>query len=86
MKKLSKKEAEEKIKDFFSSIKSKTPEEIRKMKKLSMRYGLKLGDLRKTFCKKCLHSYSGEEKVRIKNKMKTIKCGNCDYTGRWQLE
>lgn len=86
MKKPSKKEAEERIKEFFLNIKNKTPDEVKKMKKLSMRFGLKLGDLRKKFCKKCLYPYSGKEKIRIKNKMKSVECENCENTNRWKIK
>ena len=44
MEKLSKKEAEEDIKGFFLNIKNKSPEEVGKIKKISMRHGLKLGE------------------------------------------
>jgi len=41
-----------------------------------------LKEKRKLFCKKCLKPYSGKEKVRIKNKVKTITCENCGYISR----
>lgn len=86
MKKLSKKEAEERIKEFFLDIKNKTLDEVKKIKKLSMRHGLKLGELRKRFCRKCLHPYSGKEKIIIKNGMKSIECENCKSRNRWKIK
>ena len=81
MKTLTKTEAEEKIQEFFQNLKNKTPEEIKKIKKLAMHYNIKLKDKRKLFCKKC---YSNKLKIkRIKNKIKTIQCQNCGYVGRW---
>ena len=74
------------ISKFFLDIKNKNPEEIRKIKKLSMRFSLKLGELRKKFCKKCLHPYSGREKIIIKKDMKSVECGNCGNINRWKIK
>lgn len=84
--KLSKSEAEEKIKEFFSHIKHKTPEEIRKIKKLAMNHKIKLGDKRKLFCKKCLAPYARDSSVNIKNGFITILCGKCGFKNRWKLK
>ena len=85
MKKFSKKESETKMNDFFKEIKSKTPKEILKMKKLTMSQNIPLKELRKKFCKKCLAPYSGNEKIRIKDKIKTITCKKCEYIARWKI-
>lgn len=83
-KKLTKAQAEEKIQEFFQNIQDKTPEEIRKIKKLAMHYNIKLGALRKRFCKKC---YSPNLKIKsIKNKIKTIECRNCQAIFRWKIK
>ena len=50
---LTRKEAEKKINEFFLYIKSKGPEQIRKIKRLAMHYKIKLKDKRKLFCQKC---------------------------------
>ncbi len=84
MRKFSKKEAEKEINKFFSDIKSKTPEEIRKIKKLSMRYNLKLGELRRKFCRNCFSPLKGE--IRIKKGTKSVECENCGYIIRWRLK
>ena len=81
--KLNKKQAQEKINEFFPSISGKTPEQIRKIKMLAMKFNLKLGNKRKKFCKYC---YSPKLKVkRIKNKIKTLECENCHKLMRWRV-
>ena len=84
MEKLSKTEAKKQIQEFFSNIKDKTPTEIKKIKKLAMRYNISLGKLRKKFCKKCFSPYRNP-KIRIKNKIKSVTCENCDYISRWKI-
>ena len=83
-KKISKTEAQEKIKDFFSHVKHKTPEEIKKIKNLAMKHNIKLGDLRKLFCKKCLSPYI-RSSIIFKNGFLTIECEYCKYKNRWKL-
>jgi len=83
MKKLSKTEAEKEIEKFFSDIKNKTPKEIRKIKRTAMRHSIKLGALRKKFCKKC---YSPDLKIKsIKKGIKTTECKNCGNLMRWKI-
>ena len=84
MRKLSKTEAKEEIVEFFDKIKDKSQKEIKKIKKLAMKHSIKLGDLRKKFCKKC---DSSNLKIKsIKKKTKTIKCENCGYISRWKIK
>jgi len=83
--KKTKEEAKEQINEFFSSIKGKNPKQIKKIKRLAMRNSIKLGKLRKKFCKKCLSPYINP-KVRIKNKMKIIICKNCGHKSRWKVK
>ncbi len=85
MKKLSKTEAKTQIEKFFKNVKNKTPKEIKKIKKLAMRYNLPLKEKRKLFCKKCSSPYSGKEKIRIKKGIKSVVCGNCGYENRWKI-
>ena len=80
----SKTEARKQIDEFFSEVKNKTPKEVKKIKRLAMKYNLSLKENRKLFCKKCLVPYKNS-KVRIKNKMKTIVCENCGNIARWKL-
>jgi RNase P subunit RPR2 len=86
MKKISKTEAEKEVKEFFEEIKNKTPKEINKIRKLAMSYNLPLKHLKKRFCKKCFNPYSGKEKIRIKNKIKSVECLNCNKISRWKVE
>jgi RNase P subunit RPR2 len=81
--KLTKKQAEKKIREFFKKIKEKTPEEIRKIKRLAMHFNIKLGERRKKFCKHC---YSPKLKVKsIKKGVKIVKCGECGKISRWKI-
>ncbi|MFA5173838.1 MAG: hypothetical protein WC438_01525 [Candidatus Pacearchaeota archaeon] len=82
--KLSKSEAEKQIKDILS--KNPSPEKIKKAKKLAMSKNIKLGSLKKLYCKKC-HSLfdSKNSSIRIKNGYKTIKCKNCEFVTRWKI-
>ncbi len=84
---LSKKEAIRKIEEFFSSddFKDKTPKEVKKIKRLAMAYNIKLKELRRKFCKKCLTPYRNP-KIRIRNKIKSVTCENCGYIARWKLK
>ena len=84
MKKLSKTEAEKEIKEFFKKARNKNPKEIKDIKKLAMRYNIKLGELKKKFCKKC---YSPRLKViGLKNKIKKVLCENCGEVNRYKLK
>lgn len=81
--KLNKKQVEEKIESFFADINNKTPEQVRKIKKLAMAHRIKLKYLRKKFCQKC---YSTKLKVvGIKKGMKTVKCEN-GHVMRWRIK
>ena len=84
-KKTSKKETKAQIKEFFESIIEKTPEEVKKIKKLAMNQNIKLGDKRKLFCKKCLAPYKNSS-VLFKDNFLTITCSNCDYKNRWKVK
>lgn len=82
MQKLTKNEAEEEIKKAFS--KKLSPKEIKKIKRLAMKHNIKLGALRKKFCKKC---YSTELRVKsVKKGMKIVECKNCGQIMRWKLK
>lgn len=83
--KISKTEAKEKIEEFFKDIRNKNPKEIRKIKRLAMKFKIPLKEKRKLFCGSCFESYVGNEKVRIKNGLKTIECKNCGKVSRWKI-
>jgi len=80
--KLSKKEAQEKINEFFKR-KDFTAEEVRKIKRLAMKFNIKLGMRRKKFCKKCFSQLRG--KARVTKFYKTIECEKCGYNNRHKL-
>jgi len=84
MKKFSKTETEKLVQDFFENIENKTPKEVRKIKKLAMSQNIPLRELRKKFCKKCFTPF-GNSKIRIKNKIKSVECKNCEYISRWKI-
>ncbi|MBM3228366.1 hypothetical protein FJZ20_00535 [Candidatus Pacearchaeota archaeon] len=84
-KKISSKEAREKIQNFFSSLNNRTPKEIKKIKRLAMKHNLKLKDNKKNFCRKCLSIYKNP-KIRIKRGIKNIECETCGYISRWKIK
>ena len=82
---ISKTEATKEIEEFFSNTKSKTPKEVKKIKRLAMSHSIKLKDKRKLFCKKCLSSLE-DSQIRIKKGMKIVKCKNCKEENRWGMK
>ena len=84
-KQISKTQVKKEIEKFFQDIKNKTPKEIKKIKRLAMSYNLPLKEKRKTFCKRCSYPYTGNERIRIKNKIKLISCKNCGYVARCEI-
>ena len=84
-KKISRTESKKQIEEFFLNIKDKTPKEVKKIKKLAMGFNLPLKEKRKTFCKKCLSPYK-TQKIKIRNKIKSIVCEDCGYVSRWRVK
>lgn len=85
MKKLAKSETEEEIKKIENLKLS--PAEIKKIKSLAMSHQIKLGALRKKFCKKCYSFFdSKNSEIRIKKGKKIVKCKNCGYISRWKIK
>jgi len=82
---ISKTEAKQQIEEFFEDIKSKSPEEVQKIKKLAMKYKIPLKDKRKLFCKNCLNPHKNPS-IRVKNDLIRINCGECNYTSRWKIK
>lgn len=81
--KLNKQEIEEKIRKIFSE--NPTQNEIKKIKKLAMSKNIKLGNLKKKFCKKCYSLFNSKNsEIRIKKGFKIIKC-KCRYISRYKL-
>ena len=84
-KNISRTDAKKDIDGFFEDIEDKTPKEIKKIKRMAMRYNLPLKEKRKMFCKKCYTPYKNP-KIKIKNKMKSIECEKCEYISRWKIK
>ena len=80
---LSRTEAENKINEFFDDINEKDTKGLKKIKRLSMSYKIKLGNKRKLFCKKCLNALKG--KTRINKKFKSVICKFCNYKNKFKL-
>jgi RNase P subunit RPR2 len=85
MKKTSKTDTKEKIDRFFAHIKGKTPEDVKKIKRLAMKYKIRLGDKRKLFCKKCYNPF-GNSSINFKNGFMNIVCDKCGHKSRWKLK
>ena len=71
---LSKTEARKHVEQFFSKS-SFSADELKKIKRLAMKYNIKLGSYKKSFCKSCLSQLKG--KIRITKTHKTIECSIC---------
>lgn len=83
-KKLSKQEIEQRINEIF--LKKPNPKEIKKAKRLAMSKNIKLASFKKLFCKKCFTIFtSTNSKIRIKNKVKIVKCENCGLISRQRM-
>jgi RNase P subunit RPR2 len=83
--KLSRGEIEQKVKEVFS--KNPAPEQIKKVKKLAMSKNIKLGALKKKFCKKCYNLFdSKNSEIRIKKGFKTVKCKKCGNISGYRLK
>ena len=82
--KLSKQEIEENIKKIFSN--NPSPKDIKKIKKQAMNKKIRLGKLRKNFCKKCYNLFNFENsEIRIKKPFKIIKCKICGNISRYKI-
>lgn len=83
---ISKTKVQAKIEEFFLGIKNKTPNEIKKIKRLAMNKKISLKEKRKFFCRHCLTLYSKKEKIRINKGMKSIECLKCGKINRWKIK
>lgn len=86
MKKVSKNETEKRVNEFFEEIKNKSLKEIKKIKKLAMSQNVPLREKRKLFCKFCFNPFKGNEKTRIKNKIKSVECSSCGKINRRKIK
>lgn len=86
LKSLSRKEVEELIKKSFENN-NLSKERLKKLKLLSMSKNIKMGGLRKKFCKNCYSLFTiKNSEIRIKKPYKKIKCKNCGYIVRYKLK
>ena len=83
-KKLTKKEAQKKIDEFFRQTEKLDPKYVKKVKRLAMAYNIKLGVHRKMFCKKCFGDLR-RSKTRIKRGYKIVECPACKEKIRWKI-
>ena len=79
---LSRAEVKQKIEEFFSKSDFK-PEQLKKIKRIAMKFNIKLGEKRKFFCKKCLNPLSG--KLRVSKTHKTIECKFCRFKNKVRI-
>ena len=77
--KITKQEAKKKIEEFFER-ENFTAEEVKKIKRLAMKFNIKLGNKKKKFCRKCLSKLKG--KTRVTKIYKTIECEKCGQLNR----
>lgn len=81
-KEMNKTEAKAKIEKFFSN-QDFSPEQLRKIKNLAMKFNIKLGDKRKLFCKKCLSPLAG--RLTITKTHKTVECSECKFRNKLRI-
>jgi len=79
---LTRAQAQEAINKFFNKP-SFTKEELKKIKRIAMKFNIKLGNYRKLFCKKCLSQLKG--RIRITKTHKTITCEKCSHKNRFKV-
>lgn len=79
--------AEERIDILFKEAASAEPElgkrYVRLAKKIGMRYNIRLGRLKRKFCRHCYSFFTAKNsKIRIKNGTINIKCLSCNNVKR----
>lgn len=79
----SKKEMLEKIESFFER-KDLDAGDVKKVKRLAMKYKIRLGDYRKRFCGACYADLKCG-KVRVTKNSKSVECPNCKKINRWKI-
>lgn len=80
---ISKSDAKKKIEEFFEKEKFSAAE-VKKIKRLAMKFNIKLGSYRRKFCKKCLSKLEG--KIRINKNYKNVECRNCGFLNRFRIQ
>jgi RNase P subunit RPR2 len=83
--KYSRKDIQDKINKSFED-KVLTKEKLKKLKQLAMSKNIKLGDLRKKFCKGCYSLFTTKNsELRIKKPIMKIRCKDCGYITRYKI-
>jgi len=80
---LSKTEARAKIDNFFKKS-DIDKEQLKKIRRLAMKFNIKLKEHKKTFCKACLSPLKGQ--IRLTKTHKTIICAVCNFRNRFKLK
>lgn len=80
--KVNKTEVKKKIEEFFKR-KDFAPEQLKKVKRIAMKFNIKLRDYRKSFCKKCLNPLSGKTSITKTNK--TVVCRHCGFRNKIRI-
>jgi RNase P subunit RPR2 len=80
---MSKTEAAAKIKEFFGR-ESFSPDELRKIRALAMKFSIKLGAYRRLYCKSCLSQLKGS--TRISRGHKTVTCAACGTPNKFKIK
>lgn len=79
---ISQQQAKEKIDEFFK--KDNFPiEETKKIRRLAMKFNIKLGKLRQNYCKKCLIKLKG--KTNVNKTHKSTLCSFCGFRNKFRL-
>ncbi len=79
---LGKKQVQVKIGEFFLQDDFSSGD-LKKIKKLAMKYKVRLGTYRKLYCRTCLNKLSG--KTRISKTHKIIICCKCNSINRIKM-
>ena len=78
-KNLSKQQAQEEINNFFKKD-NYSSKEVKKIKKIAMKFNIKLREYRGLFCKKCLSKLKG--KSSVKKTHKVVRCSSCGHENK----
>lgn len=80
---MSKTEANKKIQEFFSK-ESFSAEELMKIRRIAMQFGIKLGKYRQKYCQNCLSQLKGA--TRVSKTHKTVTCANCGEKNKFKIK
>ncbi len=80
---LSKTDALKKIESYFKEGKLER-EQTRKIKRLAMKYRIRLGKYRARFCKKCYADLKSG-RVRVTKTHKSISCSECGFLNKSRI-